>query len=69
MPTSHPVHALRAKLETERLSLVEKLARSGEVSADALKTLAILEAALTAVSEEIETHGAKLGWGSEPELK
>jgi hypothetical protein len=69
MATPHPVHALRAKLETERLSLVEKLASSSMVSADALKELATLQAALTAVIEEIEAHGARLGWGSGTELK
>jgi hypothetical protein len=29
----------------------------------ALQELAILQAALTAVREEIDAHGAKLGWG------
>jgi hypothetical protein len=69
MPSPNPVHALLAKLETERLSLVQKLAQSSALSADALKELATLQAALTAVSEEIEAHGPKLGWGSEKELK
>jgi hypothetical protein len=65
MPTPHPVHALLAKLETERLSLVEKLAEGSTLSADALKELATLQAALTAVSDAIKTHGPRLGWGGE----
>jgi hypothetical protein len=69
MPSPHPVHALLAKLETERLSLVQKLAQSSALSADALKELATLQAALTAVSEEIKTHGPKLGGGSGKELE
>jgi hypothetical protein len=70
MPTPHPVHALRAKLESARLSLVEKLAEgSATLPADALKELATLQAAITAVNEEIKTHGARLGWSAENELK
>jgi hypothetical protein len=68
MPTPHPVHALLAKLKTERLSLVEKLAEGGTLSADTLKELATLQAAVAAVSEEIEAHGPRLGWSGEKEL-
>ena len=69
MPTPHPVHALLAKLETDRLGLVEKLAGASTLSADALKELATLQVALTAVREEIQTRGPKLGWGGEKELE
>jgi len=69
MPTPHPVHALRTKLGTERLALVQELAASGALSADVLRELSILQAALTAVSEEIEAHSAKLGWGADNELE
>jgi hypothetical protein len=69
MPTPHPVHALRTKLETERLGLVQKLAASEVLSTDVLRELSILQAALTAVSEEIETHSVRLGWGGDNELK
>jgi hypothetical protein len=68
MPAPHPVHTLRAKLEAERLKLVEKLAADGAPSDEALRGLANLQAALTAVREEIEMHGVKLGWGSETPL-
>jgi len=68
MPTPYPVHALLAKLKTERLSLVEKLAQGSTLSADALKDLATLQAAVAAVSEEIKAHGSRLGWGREKEL-
>jgi hypothetical protein len=63
MPSPHPVHALRAKLEAERLRRVEKLAADGALSVDAVKELASFQAALTAVREEIEAHAVQLGWG------
>ena len=67
--TSHPVHALRANLETARLKAVETLAaREDAIPHDDLKDLATLQAALTAVREEIESHGGRLGWGPSPEL-
>ena len=70
MTNPHPVHTLRANLETARLKAVETLAATeGTFSADALRELATLQAALTAVSEEIETHGTRMGWGDEDELK
>ncbi|MGC1689755.1 MAG: hypothetical protein WA756_07440 [Pseudolabrys sp.] len=65
MPAPHPVHTLRAKLEAERLKLVEQLAADGALSNEAIRKLADLQSALTAVSEEIETHGVRLGWGGE----
>lgn len=65
----HPVHALRANLETARLTAVETLAaKETAILPDDLKELAALQAALTAVREEIESHGGKLGWGPTPEL-
>ena len=68
--SSHPVHTLRANLETERLKAVETLAtKENAIVHDDLKELATLQAALTAVREEIESHGGKLGWGSTPELE
>lgn len=68
MPTPHPVHALLAKLETERLALVERLAAGGPLSAGALSELATVQTVLTAVREGIEAHGVKLGWGIGKEL-
>ena len=65
----HAVHALRANLETERLKAVETLAtKENAIVHDDLKELATLQAALTAVREEIESHGGKVGWGPTPEL-
>ena len=67
--TQHPVHALRANLEAARLKAVEALAaKENAIPPDALRELATLQAALTAVREEIEAHSAKLGWGSTAEL-
>ena len=68
MSAPHPVHALLAKLEAERLKLVEKLAVDGTLSNEAVRELANVQAALTAVREEIEEHGPKLGWGGETGL-
>ena len=65
MPAPHPVHTLRAQLAAERLKLVEELAADGALSNESIRKLADLHSALTAVSEEIETHGVRLGWGSE----
>jgi hypothetical protein len=65
----HPVQTLRANLEAARLKAVERLAATeGAFSAEALRELAALQAALTAVREEIEAHGGRMGWGSEDEL-
>ena len=68
MSAPHPVHALLANLEAERLNLVKKLAADGTLSHEAIRELANLQAALVAVREEIERHGPKLGWGGEAEL-
>lgn len=65
----HPIHTLRTNLEAARLKAVETLAaKENAISPDALRELATLQAALTAVREEIESHGGKLGWGSTAEL-
>jgi hypothetical protein len=68
MSAPHPVHALLAKLEAERLKLVKKLAADSTLSNEGVRELANLQAALTAVREEIEAHGPKVGWGDETGL-
>jgi hypothetical protein len=63
------VHVLQANLEAARLKIVETLAaKGGPPTPDALGELATIHAALSAVREEIETHGTRLGWGSKGEL-
>ncbi len=70
MTKPHPVHALRGNREAARLEAIEALAsKDGAISPDALRDLATIQAALTAVREEIEAHGEKLGWGSREALK
>ena len=65
MTKPQPVHTLRANLETARHKVVETLAATeGKYSPDALRELAILQAALSAVREEIQAHGTRLGWGT-----
>ena len=69
MTKLHPVHDLQANLEAARLKLVETLAgKESPPTADGLRELATIHAALSAVREEIERHGARLGWGSKDEL-
>ena len=52
-----------------RLKLIETLAvKEGVPDPDALRELATIHAALSAVREEIETHSARLGWGDSGEL-
>jgi len=66
MAKQHPVHTLRANLETERLKVVVALAATkGAFSTDALHKLSALQGALTAVREEIATHATREGWGGE----
>ncbi|RPH68406.1 MAG: hypothetical protein EHM78_18940 [Myxococcaceae bacterium] len=68
MAKQHPVHVLRANLEAARLKAIEALAATnGPYAPDALHQLASLQAALTAVSDAIVTHGPAVGWGSESE--
>ncbi len=65
-----PIHELRAYLETARLKAIQELAtQGGAPPADALQGIALLQAALTAVREEIESHEAQLGGGAETPLK
>ena len=69
MTQPHPIHALRVNLETARLKAVETLAaKENAISPEALRDLATLQSALTAVREEIEVHGQRLGWGPAAEL-
>ena len=68
MQTSHLIHVLRDNLEAARLELVQKIAADGALSADALQELATIQAALTAVREEIESHEPKVGFGAEKAL-
>lgn len=69
MAKHHPVHSLRANLEAARLKAIDKLAATdGTFHPDALRAIATLQMALTAVREEIEAHGPRLGWGGNDEL-
>jgi Enoyl-(Acyl carrier protein) reductase len=68
MMTSHPVRNLASNLEEKRLQLIEKLASDASMSADAMKELATVQAALAAVREAIDEHGPRMGWGSDHEL-
>ena len=64
-----PIHSLAANLESERLKEIQALAaKGGTPSADALQRLALLQAALVAVREEIDAHSASLGGGSQESL-
>jgi hypothetical protein len=65
-----PIHELRSTLEAARLQAVEELASTGgALSFEGLQKLAILQAALKGVEEEIEAHQVKLGGGAEVPLK
>ncbi len=65
MTKLHPVHALKAKLQTAQLNAIETLAaKDMAISADALRELATIQTALTALREEVESHAIKLGWGA-----
>ena len=69
MTNLHPVHTLQANLEAAHFKAVETLAaKEGPFTPDALRELAIIHAALSAVRQEIETHGVRLGWGNKGEL-
>ncbi|MGO9391114.1 hypothetical protein [Rhodoblastus sp.] len=70
MTEQHPIHALEGNLESARLAAIEALAaKEVAISPDALRDLATIQAALTAVREEIEARGEKLGWGSRDTLE
>ena len=65
MAKQHPVHVLRANLESARLKAVEALAAANApYPPEALHQLASLQASLTAVTEAIATQGPAVGWGS-----
>jgi hypothetical protein len=64
MTTSHPISILASNLDDKRLQLIEKLATDKSISADVMKELATVQAALTAVREAIDEHGPRMGWGS-----
>jgi hypothetical protein len=70
MTQSMPVHQLRSELEAARLRAVEALAaRGGALDPEMLREVATLQAALTAVREEIEAHAGRMGWGPEEPLE
>jgi len=64
MTTSHPISILASNLDEKRLQLIEKLATTDKsISADVMKELATVQAALTAVREAIDEHGPRNGLG------
>jgi hypothetical protein len=70
MTNSSPVHDLRERLETARLSAIEELAaKGGPLPADALQKIALLHSALSAVRDEISIYEVKIGGGSEQPLE
>ena len=70
MTNSSPVHDLRQRLETARLSAIEELAaKSGPLPADALQKIALLHSVLSAVRDEIRIYEVKIGGGSEQPLE
>ena len=70
MTSSSPVHDLRERLETARLSAIEELAaKSGPLPADALQKIALLHSVLSAVRDEIRLYEVKIGGGSEQPLE
>jgi hypothetical protein len=70
MTNSTPIHHLRTCLETARLEAIEELsAKGGALPVDALQKIALLQAALNAVRDEIKLHEIKIGGGSEQPLK
>ena len=70
MTGSSPVHDLRERLETARLSAIEELAaKGGPLAADALQKIALLHSVLSAVRDEIRISEVKIGGGSERPLE
>jgi hypothetical protein len=64
MTKPHPAPTLEKNLETARLKAIEELAsKGGALSPESVRDLAAIQAALTAVRQEIDDHGVKLGWG------
>lgn len=69
MSLPHPLLTLKNDLETARFGLINKLASdSTSEFIEVLQQLSHLQTALTAVREEIESHGSGLGWGGEIRL-
>ena len=68
-----PIHTLKDTLEAARLQAVQKLASTVEttpsVSDDAVRRVAFLQLALTAVREELAAHEVKVGGGGEQPLE
>jgi hypothetical protein len=67
-----PIHALRNTLEAARLQAIKELASTdgltSAASTEALRRVAFIQIALTAVREELEAHEPQLGGGSEEPL-
>jgi hypothetical protein len=62
MSEQHPLHTLRGQLEALRVQTLDRLAASeAPLTTDALQELAAIQAALTAVREEMQSRG--VGWG------
>ena len=70
MTSPSPVHDLRERLETARLSAIEELAaKGGPLPVDALQKIALLHSVLSAVRDEIRIYQVKIGGGSEQPLE
>jgi hypothetical protein len=68
MAEQHPVQELRASLETARLQVIERLARSpSPLTGGDLQLLATIHTALSAVREELQSHG--VGWAGQDTLE
>jgi hypothetical protein len=66
-PTPSP-DTSSAALETARLEVIERLARSPDpLTGGDLQLLAMIHTALSAIREEIQAHG--LGWGGDDTLE
>ena len=69
MTTDQPIHTLRDKLEIARLELIQRIASEGALPPDALRELSIIQAALTAVRDEIASNEPRVGFGAESPLE
>ena len=62
--TETPVHDLQKALAAARFRAVKELAaKDGTLPPENLQQLATLNAALSAVKDEIAEHEGRLGWG------
>jgi hypothetical protein len=68
MATDHPVQTFQTALELARREVIDRLARSSDalIGTD-LHLLATIQTALSAVREEMQSHG--LGYGGEGTLE